>query len=84
MVTTIQVSEKLLGTLKQRKFYEKQSYEEVIWDLVEDSQEVNKETKGEIDRARAGIKAGKFCTHEQVKKPDLELFEEKTLPPYRY
>lgn len=68
MATTIQVSEKLLGTLKQRKLYEKESYEEVIWDLVEDSQEVSKETKLDIEQARADIKAGKFYSHEQVKK----------------
>ena len=68
MATTIQVSEKLLSTLKRKKLYDKESYEEVIWDLVEDSQEVNAETKQEIEQARADIKAGKFYTHEQVKK----------------
>lgn len=68
MATTIQVSEKLLGTLKMKKLYNKESYEEVIWDLVEDSQEVSSETRQEIKQARADIKAGKFYTHEQVKK----------------
>jgi hypothetical protein len=68
MATTIQISKKLLGTLKQRKLYEKESYEEVIWDLVEDTQEVNKETKLEIEQARADIKAGRSHTHEQVKR----------------
>lgn len=68
MATTIQVSEKLLGTLKQRKFYEKESYEEVIWNLIEDTREVSRETKLEIEQARADIKAGKYYTHEQVKK----------------
>jgi len=68
MVTTIQVSEQLVNTLKQRKQYDKESYEEVIWDLVEDTMELNKETKRDVERARAEIKAGKFYTHEQVKK----------------
>lgn len=68
MATTIQVSEQLLDTLKKRKLYEKESYEEVIWDLVEDSKEVSQETKQEIEQARADIKAGKFYTHDQVKK----------------
>ena len=68
MATTIQISESLLETLKQRKLYEKESYEEVIWNLMEDSKEMNKETKLEIEQARAEIKAGKFFTHEQVKK----------------
>ncbi len=68
MATTIQVSEELLGTLKQKKLYNKESYEEVIWDLIEDTQEVNKETRQEIEQARVDIKAGKFYTHEYVKK----------------
>jgi len=68
MATTIQVSEKLLGTLKRKKLYDKESYEEVIWDLVEDTQELSAETKQEIERARTDIRAGKFFTHEQVKK----------------
>lgn len=68
MATTIQISEKLLDTLKQRKLYKKESYEEVIWDLVEDTREVTKETKLEIEQARIDIKAGRYYTHEQVKK----------------
>ncbi len=68
MATTIQVSEQLVDALKIRKQYDKESYEEVIWDLVEDTLEINEETKKEIERARADIKAGKFYTHEQVKK----------------
>jgi predicted transcriptional regulator len=68
MATTIQVSEGLVNTLKKRKQYGKESYEEVIWNLVEDSMEVNEETRRDIEQARADIKAGKFYTHEQVKK----------------
>lgn len=68
MATTIQVSEQLLSTLKNRKQYDKESYEEVIWDVLEDAMELSEETKKEIETARAEIKAGKFYTHEQVKK----------------
>lgn len=68
MATTIQVSRDLLETLQKRKLYDKESYEEVIWDLVEDSMELSEETKLDIEKARAEIKAGKFYTHEQVKK----------------
>ena len=68
MATTIQVSGQLIETLKKRKQYDRESYEEVIWDLVEDTMEINEETKREIERARADIRAGKFYTHEQVKK----------------
>ena len=68
MATTIQVSGQLVDALKMRKQYGKESYEEVIWNLVEDTMEINAETKREIEQARADIKAGKFYTHEQVKK----------------
>ena len=68
MATTIQVSKQLVNTLKKRRQYEKESYEEVIWNLVEDTMEVNEQTKKEIEQARADIKAGKSHTHEQVKK----------------
>ena len=68
MATTIQVSSKLLESLKKRKLYDKESYEEVIWDLMEDSMEISEETKRSIDRSLKEMKAGKFYTHEQVKK----------------
>ena len=68
MATTIQVSEELVSTLKKRKFYEKESYEEVIWNLIEDTLELNKETKEAVEQARAEIRAGKFVTHEELKK----------------
>jgi predicted transcriptional regulator len=68
MATTIQVSEQLVDTLKKRKQYDKESYEEIIWNLVEDSMEINEQAKRAIELARADIKAGKFYTHEQIKK----------------
>lgn len=68
MVTTIQVSGQLLETLKKKKLYDKESYEEVIWDLMEDTMELNEETKRQIEKSREEYKKGKFYTHEQVKK----------------
>lgn len=68
MATTIQVSEELLDTLKTKKMYDKESYEEVIWDLLEDSLELSEETKRHIQEAEKDIKEGRVYTHEQVKK----------------
>ncbi len=68
MVTSIQISEGLQKELTKRKFFEKETYEEVIWDLVEDSQELSEETREEIALARAEIKEGKFYTLAEVKK----------------
>ena len=68
MVTTIQVSEKLIKELKQRKLYDKESYEELIWDLLEDSKELSEETKRHIKDAEKEIKEGKTVPLSQVKK----------------
>jgi len=45
MATTIQVSVNLLEELKNRKMYEKESYEELIWSLLEDTEELSEELK---------------------------------------
>ncbi len=68
MATTIQISTELLEKLKDKKMYDKESYEEVIWDMLEDSMELSEETKKNIERARKDIAEGNFYTHEQAKK----------------
>jgi predicted transcriptional regulator len=68
MVTTIQVSEKLVDELKNRKMYDKESYEEIIWDLLEDSMELSEETKRNIKEAEEDIRKGRVHTHEEVKR----------------
>ena len=68
MATTIQISNELLGKLKHKKMYDKESYEEVIWDMLEDTMELSEETKRDIQKAEKEFKEGKFHTHEQVKK----------------
>lgn len=68
MTTTIQISETLQKELIKRKFFNRETYEEVIWDLVEDTKELNEQSKKEITEARLEIKKGKFHTLSQVKK----------------
>ncbi|MEW6069037.1 MAG: hypothetical protein AB1485_00300 [Candidatus Thermoplasmatota archaeon] len=68
MVTSIQISEKLQKELAKRKLSDKETYEEVIWDLLENFQELSEQTKKEIAEARAEIKAGKSHTLAEVKK----------------
>ncbi|MEX2017274.1 MAG: hypothetical protein WD876_02275 [Candidatus Pacearchaeota archaeon] len=68
MDTTIQISKDLLGKLQKMKMHAKESYESIIWDLLEDRMELSKETKRDIDEARKEIKEGKFVTLEDVKK----------------
>lgn len=68
MVTTIQVSDKLKEKLSKRKLYDTESYEDIIWDMLEDSMELSEETKKDIEKARKEIKKGKGKTLGQVKK----------------
>lgn len=68
MATTIQVSEKLVKVLQNRKMYDKESYEEIIWDLLEDTMELSEETKRNIKQAEKEFKEGKYKTLEQVEK----------------
>ncbi len=68
MATSIQISENLQKELIKRKFFDKETYEEVIWDLVEDSRELSEETKQEIALARVEIKEGRFHSMADVKK----------------
>ncbi len=68
MATTIQISERLQERLKKRKLYENESYEDVIWDLLEDSMELSEETKKNIAQAEKEIKESKGKTLEQVRK----------------
>jgi predicted transcriptional regulator len=68
MATSIQISEDLQKELIKRKFSDNETYEEVIWDLVEDSLELSEETKKEIALARAEIKEGRFHSLAEVKK----------------
>ncbi len=67
MATTIQVSEELVETLRSKKMYDKESYEEIIWDLLEDSEELSEEAKRNIQQAELEFKQGKVYTHQQVK-----------------
>ena len=68
MATTIQVSEDLASELKKRKMYEKETYEEIIWDLIEDSKELSKETIENIKIAEKEFKEGKTHSLENVAK----------------
>tara|TARA_Y100000310_G_C20507048_1_gene726943 strand:- start:197 stop:415 length:219 start_codon:yes stop_codon:yes gene_type:complete len=68
MVTTIQISSDLQNELTKKKIFDRETYEEVIWDLIEDTKELSEETKRGIAESRAQFKAGKFSTLEEVEK----------------
>lgn len=68
MVTTIQISEELQSKLTSRKMFDRETYEEIIWDLLEDTMELSKETKKDIVEAREDVKKGRIFTLDQIKK----------------
>jgi len=68
MDTTIQISKRLQQELLKRKFFNKETYEEIIWDIIEDTAELSEQTKKDIAEARTQIKAGKVHTLAKVKK----------------
>jgi hypothetical protein len=68
MDTSIQISKRLQKELLKRKFFVKETYEEVIWDMIEDNEELNAQTKKELAEARAEVKAGKVHSLAKVKK----------------
>lgn len=68
MVTTIQVSKELKDKLSKRKTSPKDSYEEIIWDLLEDTLELSEQTKKDIALSRKEYERGEFITHSELKK----------------
>ncbi|MBI2663749.1 hypothetical protein HYX10_00200 [Candidatus Woesearchaeota archaeon] len=68
MVTTIQVSEDLKDALAKRRFSDKDTYEEILWDLLEDTMELSEQTKRDIAIARKEIAEGKGIPLSVVKK----------------
>lgn len=68
MVTTIQISEELQSKLTNRKMFDRETYEEIIWDLLEDTMELSEETRKDIAEAREDVKKGRVYTLDQVRK----------------
>ncbi len=63
---TITISNDLQKELSLRKLFDEESYEDVIWGALEETMELNEETKRDIAEAHADIKAGRVHTSEEV------------------
>ena len=68
MDTTIQVSKELLNKLMIMKVSKKESYENIIWDLIEDRMEFSKQTKNNIALSEREIRERKTISIENIKK----------------
>ena len=67
-MTSIRVSNDLLDELKSRKIDNDDSYEDLIWDLLEPTMELSEETKKNIEIAEQEFREGKTISHEELKK----------------
>lgn len=65
MATTIQISNDVKRTLDKMKVFERETYNEVIENMLEDQMEINEKTKKELAERR---KNPTFISHEEVKK----------------
>ncbi len=66
MSTTIQIQDDIKSVLSQMKLFERDTYNDVLERLIEDVQELNEETKKEIEFAVKEINNGKYITHEKL------------------
>ena len=64
MPTTIQISDNVKQRLDKMKIFERETYNGVIENMMEDNLELNDKTKKEIEEARKG----KTFSHEEVRK----------------
>jgi predicted CopG family antitoxin len=66
--TTIQISSNLQQELNKMKLFNRETYEEVIWNIIEDTKELSEQTKKDIALSRKEISEGKFVTLSDLKK----------------
>ena len=50
------------------KLFSRETYEEVIWNVIEDTKELSEQTKKDIAKSRHEISLGKFTTLTDLKK----------------
>lgn len=73
-VTTVKLDLKTKSLLDSFKQYKNESYDEVVNKLIyivknlDNEPPLSKQTKAEIEAARAEIRAGKFYTEEEMAK----------------
>ncbi len=66
MATTIQISNEVKTFLDRMKIFQRETYNEIIMNMIEDNMRVNEKTKKELTERR--MEKGKVISHEEVKK----------------
>ena len=65
MSTTIQISNNVKQVLDRMKIFKRETYNEIIENMIEDNLELNEKTKKEIEERR---KSKDFVSMEEVEK----------------
>jgi len=68
METSIQISRGLMEKLRALKLYSKESYEEVIWELIEDRMELSEDTKKNIAISEDQMVKREIVSLEEIKR----------------
>lgn len=68
MTTTIQISDELKEELGSMKLHRKETYEDIIWAILQDIKDLDEQTLKEIERARAEIRSGSFYNLEEARR----------------
>ena len=72
----IQLSKELVEKLCEMRVHSKESYENVIWDLVEDKEKLSKETEKSIKEYKEDLRKNNwknFSSMDEVKKNNLNF-----------
>jgi predicted CopG family antitoxin len=64
MATTIQISDDVKNVLDKMRIFQRETYNEVILNMIEDSMRINENTAKELEKA----KKEKSISHEKVKQ----------------
>ncbi len=67
-MTTIQVSKKIKEALEKMKVSTRDSYNDVIEQLIEDAQELSDQAIKDLEEALEDQKNGRILSHEEVGK----------------
>ena len=65
MSTTIQISDQVKKTLEKMRVFERETYNEIIENMLEDQMEINEETKKELAERRVSTD---FVSQTDVEK----------------
>jgi len=71
VITTIQLSTELVEKLQKMRMHSKESYENIIWELIEDRMQLSEETKKAIKEYEEDLKKNNwknFGSMDEMKK----------------